>query len=108
MWSNRWSTMPVHRLPQLALPLPDERAVLDRMPGTRVPVIRQPFRAGDRLPFWAYGPFRGNQLFDRANDPAEDENLCGTPLEREMEEMLRAALLAIRAPDDHFARLGLG
>jgi len=108
MWSNRWSTMPVHRLPQLALPLPDERAVLDRMPGTRVPVIRQPFGARDRLPFWAYGAFRGNQLFDLANDPCEDENLCGTPLERELEELLRTALLEIRAPDEQLARLGLG
>ncbi|MGH8631371.1 MAG: sulfatase-like hydrolase/transferase, partial [Burkholderiales bacterium] len=51
MWSNRWSTMPVPSRPELRLPLPDERAVLDRMPGSKVPVIRQPFRAGDLLPF---------------------------------------------------------
>src|SRR5207249_1827892 len=41
MWSNRWSTMPVHRVPDLKLPVPDDRAWLDRMPGSTVPVIRQ-------------------------------------------------------------------
>jgi arylsulfatase A-like enzyme len=107
MWSNRWSTMPVHRLPQLALPPPDERAVLDRMPGSSVPVIRQPFRAGDRLPFWAYGGFRGHQLFDLADDPNEDVNRTGTPLEKEMAELLRAALVEVTAPDDQLVRLGL-
>ena len=33
LWSNRWSTMPIHHMPQLQMPPPDERAVLDRMPG---------------------------------------------------------------------------
>jgi arylsulfatase A-like enzyme len=107
MWSNRWSTMPVHGHPQLRLPPPDERAVLDRMPGTKVPVIRQPFRDGDFLPFWAYGAFRGAQLFDLANDPAEDENLAGTARERRAEELLRAALAEVQAPDDQRVRLGL-
>ena len=38
MWSNRWTTMPTHILSKdLALPFPDERAVLDHMPGTTVP-----------------------------------------------------------------------
>jgi arylsulfatase A-like enzyme len=68
MWSNRWSTMPVSGLPQLRLPPPDDRAYLDRMPGSRIPVIRQPFRAGDLLPFWAMGGFTGNHLYDPYND----------------------------------------
>ena len=35
MWSNRWSTMPTHALSRRdELPLPDDRAVLDRMPGS--------------------------------------------------------------------------
>jgi arylsulfatase A-like enzyme len=107
MWSNRWTTMPVHGHPRLRLPPPDERAVLDRMPGTNVPVIRQPFRDGDFLPFWAYGAFRGAQLFDLANDPGEDENLAGTSRERRAEELLRAALAEVQAPDDQLVRLGL-
>jgi hypothetical protein len=107
MWSNRWSTMPVHGHPQLRLPPPDERAVLDRMPGTKIPVIRQPFRDGDFLPFWAYGAFRGSQLFDLANDPAEDENLAGTTHEKRATELLRAALAEVSAPDDQLVRLGL-
>jgi arylsulfatase A-like enzyme len=107
MWSNRWSTMPVHRLPDLRLPLPDARARLDRMPGSSVPVIRQPFAAGDFLPWWAYGEFRGNQLWDHADDPGEERNLAGTPREKELAEKLRAELLAVAAPDDQLARLGL-
>ena len=37
IWSNRWSTMPVHHHPELRLPRPDDRAWLDRMPGSDVP-----------------------------------------------------------------------
>ena len=107
MWSNRWSTMPVTSLPDLRLPLPDDRAVLDRMPGSTVPVIRQPFAAVDALPFWAYGGFRGSELYDVAEDPAEERNLVGTPTEKEQADRLREALLEIDAPDDQLLRLGL-
>jgi arylsulfatase A-like enzyme len=107
MWSNRWSTMPVHPLPQLQLPLPDERAALDRMPGSRVPVIRQPFRAGDFLPYWGFGEFVGTRLWDHAEDPGEERNLAGTPLEEQLTEKLRAALREVDAPDDQLVRLGL-
>ena len=105
--SNRWSTMPVHRMPQLRLPLPDERAVLGRMPGSKVPVIRQRFEAGDPLPFWAYGRFRGNQLFDLAEDPDEERNLAGGAAEKDAAEALRAALLELEAPPEQMERLGL-
>ena len=107
IWSNRWSTMPVHRAPQLRLPLPDSRASLARMPGSEIPVLRQPFRAGDALPFWALGPFSGNHLYDLANDPAEERNLAGRPQERRAEEALREALRALEAPADQLERLGL-
>ena len=108
IWSNRWSTMPVQRFPQLRLPAPDGRATLARMPGSAIPVLRQPFRAGDALPFWALGAFSGSHLYDLANDPAEERNLAGTPQERRAEEALRAALLEIEAPADQLERLGLG
>jgi arylsulfatase A-like enzyme len=107
VWSNRWSTMPVHRLPQLRLPRPDERAALARMPGSRVPVIRQPFAAGDALPFWAWGDFSGNHLYDLRDDPQETRNLAGTAAERDAADALRAALEAVEAPPEQFARLGL-
>lgn len=107
MWSNRWSTMPVHSENPPELPKPDERAYLDRMPGTKVPVIRQPFQPGDMLPFWAYTRFTGNHLYRPNHDPTEDENLAGSALEREKADKLRQALIAIEAPDDQFARLGL-
>ena len=107
MWSNRWSTMPIAHNPQVRLPLPDDRARLDRMPGSNVPVIRQPFRAGDMLPFWAYGNFSGNHLYNLRDDPGEDENRAGEARERDLAGRLRDALLALEAPDDQLVRLGL-
>ena len=77
LWSNRWSTMPISHLPELRMPPPDDRAVLDRMPGATSPVIRQPFRAGDLLPFWAMGKFSGNHLYRVRDDPAEEANSRG-------------------------------
>ncbi len=107
MWSNRWSTMPVHSFPDMRLPLPDDRASLDRMPGSNIPVIRQPFVAGDLLPFWGYGQFSGSHLYDLADDPGEERNLAGTRAEDRMRDQLRAALEAVESPSDQFQRLGL-
>jgi hypothetical protein len=106
MWSNRWSTMPVHGHPDLRLPLPDERASLDRMPGSRVPVIRQPFRAGDMLPYWAHTEFAGTLAFDLGEDPGEERNLAGDAFAEVLADQLYAALREVEAPDDQFARLG--
>ena len=107
LWSNRWSTMPIHAAPELRLPAPDERARLDHMPGSSIPVIRQPFREGDMLPFWAFGEFGGHHLYDLADDPSEERNLVGSAAERTLAERLRVALQEIEAPDDQLARLGL-
>jgi arylsulfatase A-like enzyme len=108
MWSNRWSSMPVHHaMPEYEFPTPDERAWLDHMPGSKIPVIRQPFQQADLLPYWAYGRFSGNHLYDLGNDPAEDENRAGEASERDAAELLRHVLQQVDAPDDQFARLGL-
>jgi arylsulfatase A-like enzyme len=107
LWSNRWSTMPVPSLPELALPPPDERARLDRMPGSRIPVIRQPFAEGDPLPYWALGRFDGNHLYDLEEDPDEQRNLAGSPREAAAAEHLRTARREIEAPPEQLARLGL-
>ena len=107
MWSNRWSTMPISAVPDVRLPMPDDRAFLDRMPGSSIPVIRQPFRATDFLPYWAYGPFTGNHLYRWREDPGEERDLRGTGEEAEAAEQLRQALLEIEAPEDQLARLGL-
>jgi arylsulfatase A-like enzyme len=108
MWSNRWSTMPLDLLPGLRLPRPDERAVLDFMPGTRVPVIRQPFQPGDLLPFWAgNAKLDQHELYDLDNDPHEGENRRGEPLEKQMIDLLRAALEDVEAPAEQFERLGV-
>ncbi len=108
MWSNRWSTMPVHVKGFTPLPLPNERAVLDRMPGSSVPVIRQPFAAGDALPFWvSRNTIDQHHLYDIDVDPDERENRCGEAVEREMQEMLRVALADVDAPAEQFQRLGV-
>lgn len=107
MWSNRWSTMPVADVADLRLPLPDGRARLDCMPGTSVPVIRQPFVEGDLLPYWAWGGFSGNALYRWGDDPDEAEDRAGGAEEAVAADHLREALSEIEAPDDQFARLGL-
>ena len=108
MYSNRWSTMPTHVVDKsVALPLPDERAFLDRMPGSTVPVIHQPYGEGDPIPFWGRSRPSGHYLFDRIADPDEETNLAGTPLEARFVDELRAALQAIEAPASQFERLGL-
>jgi arylsulfatase A-like enzyme len=107
MWSNRWSTMPVPAFPDLRLPRPDRRAELDYMPGSDVPVIRQPFAEGDAVPFWALGRARDHLLFDLEEDPTEDRNLAGTSAEGDAEELLRVALASVDAPAEQYARLGL-
>ncbi len=108
MWSNRWSTMPTHLLSRgQELPLPDGRAVLARMPGSDVPVIRQLWDESDALPFWAWAKFTGHHLFDTANDPSENENRAGGPDEDRMVDLLNHALNEIEAPDEQFKRLGL-
>jgi hypothetical protein len=116
MWSNRWSTMPVRLLdPDQALPLPDHRATLERMPGSSVPVIRQPWDASDPLAFWAWGRFTGDHLWDRSEDPGEGDDLVARDAgdvsarraERDAAEALRCALTELEAPDDQLVRLGL-
>ncbi len=109
MWSNRWSTMPVHGLEdEVRLPPPDRRARLDFMPDSPVPVIRQPYEPGDRLPFWVgHNAVDAHFLFDLDNDPVEDENLVGSAVETDMVELLRVALHAVDAPDEQLERLGI-
>lgn len=109
MWSNRWSTMPIHAFPDIRLPKPDDRAALDHMPGSDVPVIRQPFVAGDLLPFWAGSHFTGNHLWNVQDDPSEQHELAGStsPAEADAAELLRSALDELEAPADQYARLGL-
>ena len=107
MWSNRWSTMPIASMPDYKMPMPDDRAVLDFMPGSTIPVIRQPFREGDLLPFWSYAKQYETLMFNRAEDPDETVNRFGDSIAKEAEELLRVALTEVDAPSEQFERLAL-
>jgi arylsulfatase A-like enzyme len=111
MWSNRWSTMPVHKGLEdwMRFPKPDRRAALDFMPGSEVPVIRQPFEPGDVLPYWAGGARNvgRHHLYDLTVDPDERENRRGEAPESEMVDLLRTALLDVAAPHEQLQRLGI-
>jgi arylsulfatase A-like enzyme len=108
MWSNRWSTMPVvSSKRRVRMPMPDDRAYLDRMPGSTIPVIRQPFVAGDMLPYWAMGGFEGDHMYDLSLDPGESENRGNERAAREAAHNMRDALQSIDAPADQLERLGL-
>lgn len=109
MWSNRWSTMPLHIKGMTGLPDPDDRAWLDHMPGSSIPVIRQPFEPGDLLPMWVSG-YRNvgdHHLYDVDMDPDEAENRVGEPVEKELVDLLRTALDDVDAPDEQYQRLGI-
>ena len=110
IWSNRWSTMPMHIFPNAGLPRPDGRAWLDRMPGSEIPVIRQPL-SGQELSNRAVllagrGSGDKSYLFDYA-DEQETENLVDSERTHHYEELLRHALEEVEAPDEQFVRLGL-
>ena len=107
MWSNRWSTMPIASMPDYKMPMPDSRASLDYMPGSTIPVIRQPFREGDLLPFWSYAKKYETILFHRAEDPDETVNRIGDSIAKDAEELLRVALTEVDAPSEQFERLAL-
>ena len=108
MWSNRWSTMPLPVDWMVSLPPPDRRAALDFMPGSDIPVIRQPYAAGDVLPMWASSSHvDDHHLYDLDLDPDEHENRHGEPVERELIDLLRHALDELHAPDEQLTRLGL-
>lgn len=78
------------------------------MPGSDVPVIRQPFNSGDQLPYWSLGTRTGEHHCYRIdNDPGEFENRVGTRDEADMIELLRVALQSIEAPAEQFQRLGI-
>ena len=111
MWSNRWSTMPGSQdlADFMKFPKPDQRATLDTMPGTDIPVIRQPFEDGDTLPYWAGGgrSIGQHHLYDLDVDPDEHENRAGDASEADMIELLRTALVSVEAPAEQLERLGI-
>ena len=109
MWSNRWSTMPIRFAPGLRLPRPDKRATLDFMPGSEVPVIRQPFAPSDPLPYWVARYDDEHHLYNVDDDPDEGHDRAGSDphLEAEFIDLLRTGLSEVDAPSEHYERLGI-
>ena len=108
VFSNRWSTMPIHAFPEVRMPRPDHRATLGTMPGSTVPVLRQPYGPGDQVPFWAQlGRFSGDHLYDLSIDPAEQENRSASTEAVEAVDWLREVLREIEAPVSQLERLGM-
>jgi hypothetical protein len=108
MWSNRWSSMPIwHVSSEYRFPPPDQRATLGTMPGSTVPVIRQPYAPGDLLPFWAYSPAVDDHHLYDAGDQDQGENRVGSSAEADAIDLLRHALDTIEAPAHQLVRLGL-
>ena len=110
MWSNRWSTMPIPAVPQIRLPRPDARATLRHMPGTDVPVIRQPFAPGDPLPFWAaMGLPRARRASSTwTSIPTRSKIWWVGDGKTNFADALAAELRKVQAPNDLFERVGLG
>ena len=95
VWSNRWSTMPVHAFPRLSLARPDSRADLDNMPGSDVPANRSPpttwqtvpssRQAGRREPGRnsTTPPTPGNRTtWSTHSEPTTTQNCSATPSPR--------------------------
>ncbi len=106
IYSNRWSTMPPIRLPD-----PDERATLGpHMPGSGLPVIRQPLDTKQigRL-LWCGGDHRSDHLYDFSADPNETQNLAGDPSRTaQLEQQLLEVLREREAPPELLRRFGYG
>ena len=78
------------------------------MPGSDVPVIRQPFEPGDRLPFWVgSNAVDAHFLFDLDEDPGEDENLSAPPPRRTWWSCC-VSRCGRRGPGEQLERLGIG
>jgi hypothetical protein len=99
--------MPIASMPDYKMPMPDSRASLDYMPGSTIPVIRQPFREGDLLPFWSYAKQYETIMFHRGEDPDESVNRIEDSIAKDAEELLRVALTEVDAPSEQFERLAL-
>jgi hypothetical protein len=79
------------------------------MPGTGIPVIRQPYADGDRMPMWAGGRsiLDNHHVYDLSEDPDEQENRVGESVEADLAELVRVALGELEAPPEQLVRLGL-
>ena len=109
MWSNRWSTMPVHGDARSQAAAPEPQRVSRLHAGLRragdPPTVQARRRVAVLV---ARHRARANiTAIDLDNDPSETENRLGSHDEADMIELLRVALKTIEAPAEQFERLGI-
>ena len=101
--------MPI-RIPGYRMPRPDQRAWLDRAPGTRRARDPSALRPERRPALLGRRRFAGDLLYDRdeADATGEVRNQAGGPSDKEMTDLLVEAMRSIDAPAEQLIRLGLG
>ena len=111
MWSNRWSTMPVHGLEDaVRLPPPDRRARLDFMPGSDVPGHPPALRARRPAALLGRRATRSTPTSSSTcdNDPGEDENLVGSVRSSvTWSNCCATPCVSVDAPGEQLERLGI-
>jgi hypothetical protein len=94
--------IPVYKVPQVGRPPLRHRDVegdaLDTVPPPGRFMPAAPPREG-------YEP--GHELYDLTSDPGQERPIRDDALEARFEELLRAQLRRVSAPEEHLARLGL-
>jgi arylsulfatase A-like enzyme len=107
VYTNRWSTSP-----WWDHPVPDERTEFGRfMPRVEMPMGRHPVTTEQmsRLNNISLENHQeGSLLFDLIDDPDQQHNLVGSPLEKDAACRLRALMEHQGAPPEQYQRLGLG
>ncbi len=100
---------PSTRSPSCACPAPTAERGSTFMPGSDVPVIRQPFAVGDTAAvLGGAGGSTGSTCSTTSTTiPTRPGTWPAPRVEAELEEMLRHALGEVEAPRDQYERLGL-
>lgn len=105
MYSLRWSTAPWWNLPD---PKSARMTFGQFLPWTDMAVGRMELTVPEFTRTANQSPDVGRHLlFDLQEDPGQERNLAGTPLERDMAARLADAMRGCHAPPEQFVRLGL-
>lgn len=104
MYSMRWSIAPWWDLPE---PTADRMTFGQFLPWTDLPIGRMEMTAQEVARTSFVDTDSNNYLFNMQADPQQENNLAGTPLEKEFADRLCQAMRESHAPPEQFVRLGL-